>query len=935
MIETTVWALLNLVLTSGWTTHDKTQILYLSGQGKDDPVTWEFYCTAGRNTGHWTTIGVPSNWELQGFGSYNYGNERRKSDEQGKYRRKFTVPNAWSDKHIFIVFEGVMTDAEVRINGRSAGPKHQGGFYRFKYEITDLVKPGENLLEVDVSKVSSDASVEQAERQGDYWVFGGIYRPVYLEAVPEPFIESVAIDAQADGSFRADVQLRGIGLYDGIDAAIRERNGGLVPVFTSVVPLMHDQVSASLVQRAVGIKPWTAETPYLYDVDIWLTRRDEIVHSVTLTFGFRTVEVRPGNGLYLNGQKIRLKGVCRHSFWPDSGRCLSRQISYDDVRLIKSMNMNAVRMSHYPPDPHFLDACDELGLYVLDELAGWQKPPYDTEIGKKLVREMVTRDVCHPCILFWDNGNEGGWNRELDDQFALYDPQKRTVLHPWENFNGIDTDHYESYESTLRKLSGSALFLPTEFLHGLYDGGLGAGLNDYWKATVASPMGAGGFLWALVDEGVVRTDRDGAIDVAGNQAPDGIVGPYRQKEASFHTIKEIWSPIQIALEKLPPDFDGRLELENGYDFTNLRDCRFEVRLAEFPGPDDGADGHEAFFQSSFAGPDVPAHGKGALNLGLPGNWTQAEVLYLTAFDPAGNEVWTWSWSVQDNDYYRDKYVATQADEAPRVEISSTTNEIHVHAGPLILAFAGNSGQLASVSLDGKPIAFGPGPRLIGGTAEPSKVSFSLKGDGVVLSVTYAGDMDSVLWNIYPTGWVLLEYQYQLEGALDAFGISFEYPHEHVKGIRWLGRGPYRVWKNRAKGGVLDVHRNANKDHTPGLTWDFPEFEGYYRDWHWAVLETDQAPITIVNMSDNLFLGLYRPDDGPDPRTTKLDVPETGIAFLHGIPAIGTKFHPAEALGPESGKNIASGRYRGAVWFHFGDPDARRRPAAIRPDTARD
>ena len=213
---------------------------------------------------------------------------------------------------------------------------------------------------------------------------------------------------------------------------------------------------------------------------------------MTKRFGFRTFEVRPGDGLYLNGQKIRLKGVCRHSFWPDSGRCLSREISYADVRLIKEMNMNAVRMSHYPPDEHFLDACDELGLYVLDELAGWQKPPYDTEIGKKLVKEMVTRDVCHPCILFWDNGNEGGWNRELDDQFALYDPQNRTVLHPWENFNGVDTAHYRNYEITQKKLSGSTLYMPTEFLHGLYDGGHGAGLDDYWKLMYASPDGSGG-----------------------------------------------------------------------------------------------------------------------------------------------------------------------------------------------------------------------------------------------------------------------------------------------------------------------------------------------------------------------------------------------------------------------------------------------------------
>ncbi|MBN2181545.1 MAG: hypothetical protein JW715_06500, partial [Sedimentisphaerales bacterium] len=113
-----------------------SKTIYLSGHDKDDAVAWDFYCTGGQNSGKWTTIPVPSNWELQGFGSYNYGNERQKSNEQGKYRKKFNIPESWQGKRIFIVFEGVMTDTEVTINGKSAGPVHQGGFYRFKYEIT-------------------------------------------------------------------------------------------------------------------------------------------------------------------------------------------------------------------------------------------------------------------------------------------------------------------------------------------------------------------------------------------------------------------------------------------------------------------------------------------------------------------------------------------------------------------------------------------------------------------------------------------------------------------------------------------------------------------------------------------------------------------------------------------------------------------------------
>ncbi len=936
-----------------------TEQVYLSGQGKDDPVPWEFFCTGGRRSGEWTTIGVPSNWELQGFGTYNYGHDKNKGNEQGKYRREFDVPADWAGKRVFIVFDGVMTDTEVFVNGKSAGPKHQGGFYRFKYEITDLLKTGENLLEVTVSKVSSDASIEAAERQADYWVFGGIYRPVRLEAVPKQFIEWLAIDARADGSFLTEVHLNGSGDADVIRAEITgpvnvpprgpseqiiEWSSAAVDMRGSFematdfgtpdryvrreirpveskpfeVKLDGDRTKATLRTEVKWHETWTAETPFLYAVKVQLRRGDEVVHAVTERFGFRTFEVRPGDGLYLNGQKIVLKGVCRHSFWPDSGRCLSREVSYADVRLMKDMNMNAVRMSHYPPDKHFLEACDELGLYVLDELAGWQKPSYDTEIGRKLVKELVTRDVCHPCILFWDNANEGGWNRALDDQFALYDPQRRTVLHPWENFNGIDTDHYENYESTKKKLGNSTLFMPTEFLHGLYDGGHGAGLNDYWNLTLASPMGAGGFLWALVDEGVVRTDKDGAIDVDGNHAPDGIVGPYRQKEGSFYTIKEIWSPVHIGVEGLPGDFDGTLPVENRYDFTNLKDCVFEARLARFPGPHEPGDGHTTLFRHAFPGPDVRPHSTGTLSLGLPAGWRDADVLYVTACDPQRRELWTWSWGLQPREGYRQRYVEAGTPGDGQVRAQVRDGRLHVEAGRLALQFAADAPELMAVSVNGRPISLTGGPKLVGGRLGKSRLIARQDGDSLVIDGQYEGDMKQVRWTVYPTGWLRLEYEYMLAGELGLFGVGFDYPESQMRSMRFLGEGPYRVWKNRLKGGVLDVWSNGFKGHVPGVTWDYPEFKGYYRDWRWVVFETEQGKITLVNETPELFLGVYTPNDGPAPANTKLNVPATGLALLHGIPAIGTKFSKPEVLGPESRKNQAAGTYRGTVWFHFGE-----------------
>jgi len=889
---------------------DETQVVYLSGHGKDDAARWEFYCTGGRNSGRWTTIGVPSNWELQGFGSYNYGNDQKKADEQGKYRRSFSVPADWHDKRIFIVFEGAMTDTDVWINGRSAGPKHQGGFYRFKYEITDLVKAGENLLEVTISKVSSDKSVEEAERQADYWVFGGIYRPVYLEAVPKQFIDWIAIDARADGAVRVDVHLNGVADADSFTAEII----GLGESFKAQVDGGQEKVT--LQTKVREYKTWTAETPSLYTVRISLQQGGRTLHTVTKRFGFRTFEVRPGDGLYLNGQKIRLKGICRHSFWPDSGRCLSREISYADVRLIQEMNMNAVRMSHYPPDEHFLDACDELGLYVLDELSGWQKPPYDTEIGKKLVKEMVTRDVCHPCILLWDNGNEGGWNRELDNQFALYDPQNRTVLHPWENFNGVDTAHYRNYEITRTKLNGSTLYMPTEFLHGLYDGGLGAGLDDYWNLMYASPMGAGGFLWALVDEGVVRTDKNGQIDVAGNQAPDGLVGPYRQKEASFYTVKEIWSPIHIDLPELPRDFDGTIKVENRYDFTNLRDCTFEVKLAIFPSPADRTGGHKMLSRQTCSGPDVQPHTSGSLHLDLPSAWREAHVLYLTAYDPGRREIWTWSWDLQGIQRCMDQCVTRESTD--QVGLQGAGDEIRVAAGDLALVLNGKSGLLMQVTRAGRAIDFGKGPWPIAGESRVKQATMRKNDDGRSGQVhfQYDGDLRQATWTIYPTGWISLDYEYERNGPFDIFGVQFDCPESKMQTMRFLGQGPFRVWKNRLKGGTLDVWSNKYKNDIPGVTWDFPEFKGYYRDWRWVVFSTEQGDITIVNGTPELLLGVYRPNDGPAPAHTELNVPQTGIALLHGIPAIGTKFDKPEVLGPQSQKNKASGTYRGTVWFHF-------------------
>jgi hypothetical protein len=893
-----------------------TEVLYLSGKGVDDAVDWEFYCTGGMNSGNWTTIPVPSNWELHGFGAYNYGHDGNKATEEGRYRRNFTVPGSWNGKRVFIVFEGSMTDTRVSINGNSAGPVHQGAFYCFKYEITQQLNfNGSNLLEVTVAKQSSNSSINSAERQADYWVFGGIFRPVYLEAFPQRLIERIAVDAQAGGNLSVEVYLDNVSGGEQVTGSVVDSDGKTVGSQMSVaVPA--GGVNVSLKGTFSNIDPWSAEHPRLYRLKVDLLSGGAIVHAVEQNIGFRTVEVRAGNGIYINGKKVMLQGVNRHNFWPSSGRALSPRNSREDILLAKSMNINAIRNSHYPANRHFMDYCDSLGMYVLDELAGWQSPPYDADIGHKLVEEMVTFDVNHPCIIFWDNGNEGGWNTALDGDFGKWDPQKRAVLHPWTTFSNVNTDHYESYSSVQNILNGSAIYMPTEFLHGLYDGGSGAGLQDYWALLRSKPLSAGGFLWVFADEAVVRTDNNNTLDARGNLAPDGVVGPYHEKEGSFYTIREIWSPVQIAMDTLPDNFSGAIDVENRYDFIDLNEVLFTWRLACFAFIHADS-GYDTLSEGTARTGSIKPGNRGVLQLNLPVNWSDAHALLLSAKDGAGRLVCEWSWMIPSASAMRESIVETNS--ARTVSVSETGSEAVITAGTVRYTFSKTTGQLTGVSADGKAYSLGNGPSLsTGGSANLQSVNVSTEGNDGIFEATYNGDLKNVRWRVLGNGWLSLTYRYSLSGKYDYYGVDFDYPESKVNGVQWLGKGPYRVWKNRIKGTVHNLWQRDYNDAITGQVWEYPEFKGYYADVYWARLLTDEGPIHIVIDSPGMFLRLFTPKDGVSPQTTAMVFPNKSISFLNGIAPIGTKFLAASDLGPQGQKHSLNGTFEGSIYLFFGE-----------------
>ncbi|MBC5605644.1 glycoside hydrolase family 2 protein [Bacteroides difficilis] len=925
----------------------QTERQYLSGRGCDDMVEWDFFCTDGRNSGKWTKIGVPSCWELQGFGTYQYGITfygkpfpEGVADEKGMYKYEFEVPEKFRGQQVNLVFEASMTDTEVKVNGRKVGSKHQGAFYRFSYNVTDFLKYGKkNLLEVTVAKESENASVNLAERRADYWNFGGIFRPVFLEVKPAINLRHIAIDAQMDGTFRANCYSNISNDGMSIRAQILDNKNKKLAETTVPVKTGGDWTSLQL--KVSNPALWTAETPNLYKAQFsLLDKNGKVLHYETESFGFRTIEVHESDGLYINGVRINVRGVNRHSFRPESGRTLSKAKNIEDVLLIKSMNMNAVRLSHYPADPEFLGACDSLGLYVMDELGGWHGK-YDTPTGVRLIEGMIERDVNHPSIIWWSNGNEKGWNTELDGEFHKYDPQKRPVIHPQGNFSGFETMHYRSYGESQNYMRLPQIFMPTEFLHGLYDGGHGAGLYDYWEMMRKHPRCIGGFLWVLADEGVKRVDMDGFIDNQGNFGADGIVGPHHEKEGSYYTIKQLWSPVQIMNTSIDRLFDGKLSVENRYDYLNLNTCQFVWKQVKFPKVTDTSNATTQILkEGKVQGSDVAAHATGILDL-KTSILSDADALFLTVIDQYGHELWRWTFPIDKLNQPIEQYSPL----SNRSTYTETEKELTVKANNRTFVFSKVDGQLKGVSIDNRKISFANGPRFIAARRAdrsldqfynhddekakekdrtysefPDAAVFTNldvkedRGNLIVTAHYKLGNLDKAQWTINPSGVVTLDYTYNFSGVVDLMGIRFDYPEDQVLSKRWLGAGPYRVWQNRIHGTQYDIWENDYNDPIPGETFTYPEFKGYFGNVSWMNIRTKEGLISLTNETPNSYIGIYQPRDGRDRLLYTL--PESGISVLNVIPPVRNKVNSTDLCGPSSQPKWVDGSKTGRIVFRF-------------------
>jgi beta-galactosidase/beta-glucuronidase len=581
----------------------------------------------GFDASGWDEIPVPSNWQVLGYGTPIYTNIKHPfpakpplvptdRNETGCYRKRFTLPDAFQGRRVYLHFAGVQSAAYVWLNGRLVGYA-EGSMTPAEYDVTEHVQPGENLLAVQVIRWSDGSYLEDQ----DFWRLSGIFRDVFLLAKPAMHLRDFAIVTDLDAAYRdADLRLtcdvrnasETAQPAPRVRATLRDDSG--VVVFAAearaAAPVAAGQdASLAIAQRVTRPLLWNAETPNLYTLLMELLDDEgRELEATAVRVGFREIEIRNGQ-LLINGTPVIVKGTNRHEIHPEHGRVVPRETMIRDIRLMKQHNLNAVRTSHYPNDPLWYELCDEYGLYVVDEAnveshelwangvllaedPAWRGAFVDRGVS------MVERDKNHPSVILWSLGNEAGLGRNFDDMAAAMRAVDATRFIHYESVNPAYADKLSSFDinSTMYpslermiKMHESDPTRPViicEYAHAM--GNSVGNLRKYWDTIESHPRMQGAFIWDWVDQGLLKHTPDGRPYWAyggdfgdapndGNFCINGLVQPDRTPQPELSEVKKVYQFVRAR----PVDLArGRVLIENGYAFIDLGHLKLSWALSE-------------------------------------------------------------------------------------------------------------------------------------------------------------------------------------------------------------------------------------------------------------------------------------------------------------------------------------------------------------------
>lgn len=562
---------------------------------------------------NWDSIQVPGSWTMQGYDRNQYCNVRypwegsedicppsapTKNNPVGCYLKRIHINKALLSKRVVLCFEGVESAFYLYVNGERVGYS-ESTFNRSEFDISRWLVEGSNVIGVEVYRWCTGSWLECQ----DMWRMAGIFRDVYIYTTEREYIRDFIISAEpsetmTDGYF--DVLVKTNGAYEGlsIDINILDKNGDTVAIDSRYAE--EDNVT-SLRAIVTGAKFWSAESPYLYTLVVTLKNNGIPIEYISSKFGFRKVEIKDGV-IRINGKRVVFKGTNRHEFDCERGRYMTEETMLTDIRLMKQNNINAVRTSHYPNCPRWLELCDEYGLYIIDEnnmethgtnrskIIGCPQIPDSRPEWEKAcmdrLKALYNRDKNHTCVVCWSLGNEslGGetpkkmyqWIKDADpsrfvhfecdrdpNEQELSDVQSKMYAKPWE---------CEEYAVTQRD---GRPYILCEYTHAM--GNSCGSTDEYTKLWDKYPCLQGGFVWDWVDQAIKTTDKNGVEYLAyggdfgenphdGHFCGNGLLFADRKPTPKLYEIKKLYQNVDfkaIDAEK------GVFEIRNKFMFTDL------------------------------------------------------------------------------------------------------------------------------------------------------------------------------------------------------------------------------------------------------------------------------------------------------------------------------------------------------------------------------
>ncbi|MEN8251252.1 MAG: glycoside hydrolase family 2 TIM barrel-domain containing protein, partial [Bacteroidota bacterium] len=582
----------------------------------------------------WNLIPVPSNWQLHGYGypiyvnhPYAFADSRSPFTEMvkpvpplvpndynpvGSYRKVINISNEWVEEKVILHFGAVSSAMYVWVNGQKVGYS-QGSKTPAEFDISNYVKPGKNLLAVEVLRWSDGSYLECQ----DFWRLSGITRDVYLHSRPKSYIadidaQTTLINEYQDGNLKLRISVSANG----------KKNKKVEVRLLDEDKLLYSD-SQSLNKKALkdtlefmkefkGIIPWSAEIPKLYTLQVNYYEGEQVLEATKIRIGFRTSEIVK-NQLLVNGKPVLLKGVDLHEHHHITGHVVDEETMLKDIELMKKFNINAVRTSHYPQPELWYDLCDEYGIYVVDEAnieshgmyygkeslakdSTWRLAHLDRTI------RMVERDKNHPSVIIWSLGNEAGngtnfyttynWIKQRDPSRPV---QYERVQKGWGKTADFDwnTDIIVPMYSSIESLEIFAKnfdrpVIMCEYAHSM--GNSTGNLQDYWDMIESKPSLQGGFIWDWIDQGLLKKDENGEEffayggDYGPNGTPtdrnflaNGVVGSDRSLHPAMWEVKKVYANIAFDAVDIS---EGKVKVLNKNFFKGLENVEYHWEILE-------------------------------------------------------------------------------------------------------------------------------------------------------------------------------------------------------------------------------------------------------------------------------------------------------------------------------------------------------------------